>query len=100
MSIKLDMSKAYDYVEWDYLEHTLGVMGFPTQFISLIMWCVNTASFSILINGVPKGPIVPSRDLRQGDPLSPYLFLIFIEGLVSLLKSADVAGSHKPPSYC
>lgn len=45
MSIKLDMSKTYNHVEWNYLEHTLGVMGFPMQFISLIMQCVSTASF-------------------------------------------------------
>lgn len=85
MSLKLNMSKAYDRVEWDYLECILKVLGFPNRIITLIMQCVKTTSFSVLINGRPKWPIVPSRGLRQRDPLSPYVFLLYTEGLANLL---------------
>lgn len=88
MSLKLDMSKAYDRLEWDYLECTLTALGFPNRFTKLVMQCVKTATFSILVNGSPKGPIIPSRRLCKGESLSPYLFLLCMEGLVSLLKEA------------
>ncbi|XP_042944657.1 uncharacterized protein LOC122278542 [Carya illinoinensis] len=88
MSIKLDMSKAYDRVEWDFLESIMVQMGFETSWINLIMYCVTSVSFSVMLNGVPTGCIKPTRGLRQGDPLSPYLFLLCTEGLVSMLKQA------------
>ena len=56
-------------------------MGFDERWISLIMMCVTTTSFSVLINGVPKGTIIPSKGLRQGDLISSYLFLLCAEGL-------------------
>lgn len=79
---------------------TLIVLGFPPCFIHLVMQCVRTASFSILIDGSPKGPIVPSRGLRQGDPLSPYLFIICTEGLVSLLEKSALNGSLRGICIC
>lgn len=93
MSFKLDMSKAYERVEWGYLKRTLKVLGFPQRLIQLIMLCVESTTFSVIVNGVPTGHIIPSRGLWQGDPLSPYLFLLCIEGLISLLqKSANNSG--------
>lgn len=101
MSIKVNISKAYDQeVKQDYLEHTLLVMGFPPHFTHLIMQCVGSASFSVLVNRAPKGPIIPSRGLRQGDSLSSYLFLLCIEGLVSLLKQAKFEGGMKRIRVC
>ncbi|XP_041011394.1 secreted RxLR effector protein 78-like [Juglans microcarpa x Juglans regia] len=88
MSIKLDMSKAYDRLEWDFLVQIMYKLGFNTKWINLVMRCVKTVSYSILINGDPKGPIFPMRGLRQGDHLSPYLFLLSTESLISLLHSA------------
>ena len=89
MAIKLDMSKAYDRVEWDYLKAVMLKLGFHSKLIDLIMECVSTVSYSILIGGEPMGRVLPGRGLKQGDPLSSYLFLLCAEGLSSLLRKAE-----------
>lgn len=93
MALKLDISKAYDRVEWEFLELVMQRMGFDQKWIHLTMKCVRSVTYSILINGRIHGMIHPSRGLRQGDPLSPYLFLLCTEGLSSLLKKNLVEGS-------
>ena len=85
---KLDIEKAYDSISWEFLYKVLDKMGFGSRWLSWMKWCISTASFSILINGTPAGFFQSSRGLRQGDPLSPYLFVIGMEALSCLINRA------------
>lgn len=100
MAIKLDTSKAYDKVEWPFLKSVMRRMGFKEKWISLVMTCVTTVSYSILINGEPKGMIRPSRGIKQGNPLSPFLFLLCIEVLYGLISQATRQGDIRGFSLC
>ena len=95
MALKLDMSKTYDRVAWRYMEKLMKRMGFCEAWVKLMMGCISTATYSILINGEPQGNIVPTRGLHQGDPLSPYLFLLCTEGFHGLLKKFENLGDIK-----
>lgn len=76
VALKLDISKAYNMVEWNFLKYTMERLGFSLKWVELIMRCISTSSISVLINGVAKGLIQPQRGLRQGCSLSPYLFIL------------------------
>lgn len=86
MVLKLDMSKPYDKVEWVFLDKMMECLGFNSRWRGFMMQCISTATYSVCINGVSCGCIVPARGLHQGDPLSPCLFLIYAEGLSALIK--------------
>ena len=79
MAVKLDISKAYDQVEWNFLLQTMIRLGFDERWVKLAMKTVSTAMYSILINGEPKGFVQPLRGIKQGYPLSLYLFLLCVE---------------------
>ena len=90
LALKLDVNKAYDRVEWGFLNGMMIKLGFLEVWVDRVMSCVSTPNFSVRINGKAYGNITPSRGIRQGDPLSPYLFLICAEGFTSLLAKTEI----------
>ena len=99
-AIKLDMSKAYDRVEWIFLKKIMEKLGFSEKWINLIMMCVTTVSYHIKVNDEYTTNVTPQRGLRQGDPLSPYLFIICAEALSALLQNAESEGKIQGIKIC
>jgi len=92
MIIQLDLVKAYDKLSWSYIRDVLKVYGFDHNWIRWVMALVTSASFSILLNGSPSRTFWPLRGLRKGDPLSPFLFILMMEGLGKAINAAKVEG--------
>jgi hypothetical protein len=88
MLLKLDLSKSFDKISWEYMHAMLLAFGFNQNWVTWIVNLTSLAFFSILINGVPSKPFSPSRGIRQGDPLSPFLFIILAEGLSRSIHAA------------
>lgn len=92
MAVKTDMPKAYDRVEWSFLETLMENLGFDRVWVRWVMSCVSTVSYFVLLNGRSLGFIKPECGIHQGDPLSPFLFILCVEALVSCLNHAEASG--------
>eukprot|EP00253_Pinus_taeda_P010079 PITA_10079 len=95
MLMQLDLSKAYDKVIWRYLEDVLDAFGFCRTWIKWILALIKSPRYSIPVNGAPSVPFTPSRGIRQGDPLSHFLFVILMEGLSRAIAKKKAEGYIK-----
>eukprot|EP00253_Pinus_taeda_P036088 PITA_36088 len=95
MIMQLDLAKAYDKLNWAYIRKVLIAFRFDHKWVRWVMALVTSSSFSILVNGSPSKTFIPSRGLRQGDPLSPFLFILMMEGLGRLIKLVKEVGNIK-----
>ncbi|XP_031115795.1 uncharacterized protein LOC116019654 [Ipomoea triloba] len=93
--VKIDLEKAYDRLSWDFIQDTLQEVKFNPDWIRNIMTCISTARFSILWDGQRSDFFNPSRGIRQGDPISPFIFVLCIERLCHLIQGAVSNGSWK-----
>jgi hypothetical protein len=89
---KLDMEKAYDHVDWSFLMYLLRRCGFGEKWCSWIQHCITSVRFSVLINGIPSGFFGSSRGVRQGDPLSSFLFVLVMEAFSRMLGAFNDRG--------
>lgn len=102
MTIKIDLEKVYVRLRWYFIRDTLTYIGFPYNIISLIWSCISSARMQLLWNGEALEEFCPSRGIRQGDPISLYLFVLCLEKLFHLVDLSVVEGSWKtiPLSRC
>ncbi len=95
VGFKLDFKKAYDSLEWDFILAVMRAVGFDQKVVDLIHQCISTVQFTLLLNGTKSSSFTPARGLRQGDPLSPYLFIMCADVLARLINREVARGSIK-----
>ncbi|CAM8948202.1 unnamed protein product [Rhodiola kirilowii] len=98
--LKLDMSKAYDRVEWDFLKVMLLKLGFPEVWVKSVMSCICLVKYTVRVNDMLTIEFRPERGIRQGDPLSLYLFLIYTEWLTSKLREMQRSNKINGVKIC
>ncbi|KAL8099026.1 hypothetical protein AgCh_031650 [Apium graveolens] len=92
VGLKVDISKAYDRSEWTYIEWMLTKFGFPQMWITRIMKCIRTVSYCFVRGGKVFGDVVPQRGDRQGDPISPYIYILCARGLSGMIRQFEENG--------
>lgn len=90
--LKVDISKAYDRLEWSFIEEMFQRFDFPALWVDRVMKCVKSVSYSFLRDGDVFGEINPNRGIRQGDPISPFLYIICVEGLSGMIRVHEESG--------
>lgn len=90
--LKVDISKAYDRLEWGFIMNMMHKFGFTETWISRVMKIVTSVSYSFLQNGTVFGDVVPQRGVRQGDPISPYIYILGAEGLSAIIRRHEEMG--------
>ena len=92
---KIDLAKAYDKIQWGFIRHVLMEIGVRGILLDLIMWCVTSVQYRVVINGEVSEPFTPGCGIRQGDPLSPYIFVMCMEKLSHLITQKVGFGTWK-----
>lgn len=92
VALKIDISKAYDRLEWNFVENMMKRFGYHEIWIDRVMFFIRSASYAFLHNGETFGNVIPQRGLRQGDPISPYLYIMCAEGLSAMIRRNEEAG--------
>ncbi|KAA3488140.1 Retrovirus-related Pol polyprotein LINE-1 [Gossypium australe] len=96
MAVKLDLEKAYDRLSWDFINASLTAAGIPLFLHNVIMSAISSSTMQVLWNGVPTQKFKPNRGIRQGCPLSPYLFVLCMEWLGHFIQSGMEVGTWDP----
>ncbi|XP_062085566.1 uncharacterized protein LOC133791662 [Humulus lupulus] len=99
-TIKIDISKAYDTVDWNFVEDLLNALNFPARFFQLVMICIKSTSYSLLMNGRIQGGFQGAKGLRQGDPLSPLIFVMIMDYLTRCFLHAALDSKFRYHPLC
>lgn len=93
MALKIDFDKAYDRINWSFVLSVFSALGFNETWVSWLEACISTVSFRILLNDIPGEKLFPCCGLRQGDPLSPYIFITYLEILSQMINDGILKGT-------